>query len=137
MPSYTGFYKELDLELAKKMKTISLEQYTHHKENRKTEKELFLKAFEQQGFEIKSTQKEEKGVPAWFIPSVYKYLSLTNSKILLIRPEDIFEMDEQFNLPGTYMEYPNWRHKLPVYLEEMLQDKRLKDIVRIVKKQRD
>ena len=137
LPSYTGFYKELDLELAKKMKTISLEQYMHHKENRKTEKELFLKAFEQQGFEIKSTQKEEKGVPAWFIPSVYKYLSLTNSKILLIRPEDIFEMDEQFNLPGTYMEYPNWRHKLPVFLEEMLQDKRLNDIVRIVKKQRD
>ena len=76
-------------------------------------------------------------MPNWFIPSVYKYLSLTNSKILLIRPEDIFEMDEQFNLPGTYMEYPNWRHKFPVFLEEMSADKKFKDIVHIVKKQRD
>ncbi|MBO7244188.1 MAG: 4-alpha-glucanotransferase [Alphaproteobacteria bacterium] len=138
LPSYTSFYKELDLELAKKMKTISLEQYTHHKENRKVEKDLFKKAFEKQGFEIKQSKKEDlKTVPNWFIPSVYKYLSLTNSKILLIRPEDVFEMEEQFNLPGTYMEYPNWRYKLPIPLEEMLQDKRLKDIVRIIKKQRD
>lgn len=138
LPSYFAFYKELDLELAKKMKTISLEQYHHHKENRKTEKSLFLKAFEKQGFEIKTSKKEsQKEVPNWFIPSVYKYLSLTNSKILLIRPEDIFEMDEQFNLPGTYMEYPNWRHKFPVFLEEMSADKKFKDIVHIVKKQRD
>lgn len=138
LPSYTGFYKELDLELAKKMKTISLEQYQHHKENRRIQKEFFLKAFEKQGFEIKVSSKENVSqTPKWFIPSVYRYLSLTNSKILLIRPEDVFEMEEQFNLPGTYMEYPNWRYKLPVFLEEMSSDKRLKDIVSIVKKYRD
>ena len=78
-----------------------------------------------------------ESVPNFFIPFIYKYLAQTKSKILLVRPEDVFEMEEQFNLPGTYMEYPNWRYKLPVSLEEMLQDKRLKDIVRIVKKQRD
>ena len=138
LPSYIGFYKELDLDLAKKMKTISLEQYHEHKENRKIEKELFMKSFEKQGFELTQSKKSsEQEVPNWFIPCVYKYLSLTNSKILLIRPEDVFEMNEQFNLPGTYLEYPNWRHKLPVFLEEMLTDKRLKNIVGIVKNYRD
>jgi 4-alpha-glucanotransferase len=45
-------------------------------------------------------------------------------------------MEEQFNLPGTYMEYPNWRYKLPVFLEDMLQDSRLKNIIKIVKENR-
>lgn len=135
LPSYVAYYKEMDLELAKKMKTISLEQYQSHKENRKVEKQLFVEAFKKQNFEIEHIENE-KTVPSWFVPSVYKYLSLTNSKILLIRPEDVFEMEEQFNLPGTYMEYPNWRYKLPVFLEDMLQDSRLKNIIKIVKENR-
>ena len=75
-------------------------------------------------------------VPDFFIPYIYAYLAKTKSKILLVRPEDIFEMEEQFNLPGTYMEHPNWRYKLPVMLEDMVKDKRLKKVVEILKEER-
>ena len=45
-------------------------------------------------------------------------------------------MEEQFNLPGTYMEYPNWRYKLSVSIEEMLKDQRLLEIANLLKKER-
>lgn len=139
LPSYVGFFKGLDLELGLEKKTISLEQYQAHKENRKREKQLFFEAFEKQGFDMNETKEDfiiSQQVPAFFIPSIYAYLAKTKSKILLVRPEDVFEMEAQFNLPGTYMEHPNWRYKLPISLEDMLKDKRLKKVVEILKEER-
>ena len=137
LPSYIGFFKELDLELGKKMKTISLEQYETHKENRKIEKGLFIDAFLKQGFTLTEDEiQDETEFIKVFIPLVYRYLAKTNSQILLVRPEDIFEQEEQFNLPGTYMEYPNWRYKLKVPVEEMLKDNRLVQIMKILLEER-
>ncbi len=139
LPSYTGFFKELDLDLGLEKKTISLEQYQEHKQNRKKEKLAFIEAFKRQGYSVSLSNEaylKLKEVPSWFIPYVYKYLAKTKSKILLVRPEDIFEMEQQFNLPGTYMEYPNWRYKLPVSVENMLKDKRLLEIKDILKEER-
>ena len=138
LPSYPAFYKELDLELGLKHNTISAEQYQAHKTGRKEERRLFFELFEKMGFASLNLFSDDKdlSVPQTFIPFVYRYLAKTNSKILLVRPEDVFEMDEQFNLPGTYMEHPNWRHKLPVPLEDMLKDNRLKNIIKELKKER-
>ncbi len=139
LPTYVGFFKGLDLELGLEKKTISPEQYQAHKENRKREKQLFFEAFEKQSFDMNLTKEDfvaNNQVPDFFIPYIYAYLAKTKSKILLVRPEDIFEMEEQFNLPGTYMEHPNWRYKLPVMLEDMVKDKRLKKVVEILKEER-
>ena len=38
-------------------------------------------------------------------------------KLAMLQPEDVFEMLEQANLPGTVDEHPNWRRKLPLALE--------------------
>lgn len=137
LPSYTAFYKGLDLELGLKMGTISLEQYEKNKQNRETEKRLFLELFEKMGAKTGADLFDAPDeVPSDFILLIYRFLAQTNSKILLVRPEDVFEMDEQFNLPGTYMEHPNWRYKLKVPIEEMLLDKRLKSVVKEMKKER-
>jgi len=38
----------------------------------------------------------------------------------MLQLEDIFEVTELQNLPGTDREtYPNWRHRLPIDLEDM------------------
>lgn len=42
-------------------------------------------------------------------------------RLLLLQLEDIFAWPEQQNLPGTKDEYPNWRLKLPLPLEEILE----------------
>ena len=35
----------------------------------------------------------------------------------MLQPEDVFELLDQANLPGTVAEHPNWRRKLPLALE--------------------
>lgn len=141
LPTYAAFWKGLDLELAKKMKTISLDQYKSHIVNRDTERTQFIRAFAAQGLPMDDEGQTEqilagKILPKWFIPNTYAYLARTAAMLLLVRIEDIVEQLEQVNLPGTYMEYPNWRYKLPVLLEGLSTDERMIKICDIINKER-
>src|SRR3954464_10731765 len=49
--------------------------------------------------------------------SAHKYIAQTPCKLALVQPEDMLEVLEQANLPGTVDEHPNWRRKLPLALE--------------------
>jgi 4-alpha-glucanotransferase len=54
--------------------------------------------------------------------AVLTYLAETRAALTEVRLEDIFGVAEQQNLPGTRQEHPNWRLKLPLTLEAMIQD---------------
>jgi (1->4)-alpha-D-glucan 1-alpha-D-glucosylmutase len=50
--------------------------------------------------------------------AVQEFLGRSNAPLLVVQLEDIFGCREQVNLPGTVDEYPNWRRRLPVALED-------------------
>lgn len=56
--------------------------------------------------------------------AIHVYLARTLSQVMMVRAEDILGQAEQVNLPGSTTEYPNWKHKLPLNLEEWLADPR-------------
>ena len=141
LPSYSAFWKGLDLELGLQQKTITQAQYRMHRKTRKSDKELFVKTFVEKNYpmldDVSKIKSSDTSVPEWFIPNVYRFLSETNSQLLLVRLEDILEQDEQINLPGTYLEYPNWRYKLPILLEELAQNEKFNQICDIVMQSRN
>ncbi|PCI60275.1 MAG: 4-alpha-glucanotransferase [Gammaproteobacteria bacterium] len=51
--------------------------------------------------------------------AVQKFLALAPSHIQLIPLEDMLEISEQVNIPGTINEHPNWLQKLPVSCENL------------------
>jgi 4-alpha-glucanotransferase len=57
------------------------------------------------------------------------YLARTPSALFVVQPEDVFGVRVQANLPGATTEYPNWRHKLPVALEDQDADERFRSLV--------
>jgi 4-alpha-glucanotransferase len=52
---------------------------------------------------------------------VAAYLSRTPSRLLAIEVEDLLGVAEQPNIPGTTVENPNWRRRLPVPVERLRQ----------------
>ena len=60
--------------------------------------------------------------------SVQKYLALSPSHIQLIPLEDVLEISEQVNIPGTIDEHPNWLQKLPVSLEDFAETNSVQEI---------
>src|SRR5688500_1846298 len=59
------------------------------------------------------------------IEEAHAFLARTPCKILMVQPEDVFEVLAQANLPGTVDQHPNWRRKLPVPLERWAADPRM------------
>jgi len=57
--------------------------------------------------------------------SAHAYIARTLCKLALVQPEDMLEVLEQANLPGTVEQHPNWRRKLPLALEGWPSDPRV------------
>jgi 4-alpha-glucanotransferase len=51
--------------------------------------------------------------------TMHRFLARTASTLVAVQAEDVLEMAEQTNLPGTIDEHPNWRRKLPFAGPEM------------------
>ena len=82
---------------------------------RRRDQEALARALERDGFGRASAD-------------AHAFLARTPAKLLMVQPEDVFDMAEQANLPGTVDEHPNWRGKLPLALEQWADDPRLAEL---------
>jgi len=60
--------------------------------------------------------------------NVAAYLAATPTRIVSIGIEDVLELADQVNVPGTIDQHPNWRRRWPVLLENLGNDQRLRRI---------
>jgi 4-alpha-glucanotransferase len=67
----------------------------------------------------------EQGLEDSDFLSVARFLAATPSKLLVVSLEDVLQIQDQPNLPGTVDEHPNWRQRLPLTIEELRNDSRL------------
>ncbi len=65
-----------------------------------------------------------------------RYLALSSSALLGLQPEDWLDMNTPVNVPGTNMEYPNWRRKLTTTIEEMFSDEHINLLLKDLDKTR-
>ncbi|MEZ5889439.1 MAG: 4-alpha-glucanotransferase [Xanthobacteraceae bacterium] len=61
-----------------------------------------------------------------------RFLARTPSRLLVVAAEDVFDVADQVNIPGTIYEHPNWRRRLPVSLEDFAADARLSAIAEVL-----
>ena len=68
----------------------------------------------------KSNYLYGEGYPEGIIEAVHKLVAKSPSKVVMLQLEDIMSVDKLQNLPGTDRDqYPNWRLRLPVDLEDL------------------
>ena len=53
------------------------------------------------------------------LAAVVKLLGDTPSKLVVVSIEDILDIADQPNIPGTVDQHPNWRQRLPVSVEDL------------------
>jgi 4-alpha-glucanotransferase len=71
------------------------------------------------------------------VVAMHALLARSRSRMVLVSPYDVVGEVRQPNLPGTVDEYPNWRLPLPVSLEELRADPRVRAVVDQVRRHRD
>ncbi|EOS95409.1 4-alpha-glucanotransferase [Erwinia tracheiphila PSU-1] len=60
--------------------------------------------------------------------AMQRFIADSCSALLGPQPEDWLDMTQPVNVPGTTDNYPNWRRKLSMTLEEMFADKRVNQL---------
>jgi len=54
----------------------------------------------------------------------------------VVQLDDVIEETEQFNLPGTDCEYPNWRRRYAMPVASMFADARAQELLEVLRAER-
>ena len=57
---------------------------------------------------------------------------VTTTRLVSVGIEDVLEVKEQVNVPGTVDQHPNWRRRWPLALEDLGTDQRLRRVAAIL-----
>jgi (1->4)-alpha-D-glucan 1-alpha-D-glucosylmutase len=60
------------------------------------------------------------------VAAAYCFLAKTPAQIVLVQLDDVLGELDQINLPGTFTEYPNWRRRNSIAVEDIAGDERVK-----------
>jgi 4-alpha-glucanotransferase len=60
--------------------------------------------------------------------AAHAFLGKSRSRLAMVQIEDVLGLDLQMNLPGTTTQHPNWRHRYPQDVSEILADERLRSL---------
>jgi 4-alpha-glucanotransferase len=66
------------------------------------------------------------------VAAVTRFLAATPSRLLVVSLEDVLEIADQPNVPGTVTEHANWLRRLPVTIEDLATDERLTNLARML-----
>ncbi|STP85465.1 4-alpha-glucanotransferase [Edwardsiella ictaluri] len=67
---------------------------------------------------------------------IQRYVADSASALLGLQPEDWLNMAAPVNVPGTCDEYPNWRRKLSMTLEDMFNNTQINELISDLDKRR-
>ncbi len=70
------------------------------------------------------------------IESAHRFLARTPGRIVLVQLEDALGLSDPVNVPGTTDEHPNWRRRLPLAVEALFDDERIRTLAAALNRER-
>jgi len=126
LPTLKGFWEGKDIQLRKQFSIFDEQQFENAFAERQQDKGKIITLLKEEGL------LEEEAPIDKLLVAIIKFLAKTQSKYLLLYPEDMLLMEEQTNFPGTVTEYPNWQRKLPLSFDEIMKLPIFKEITTIL-----
>jgi 4-alpha-glucanotransferase len=99
---------------------------------RERDRKQLRRALEKQGLVAKNAELALEEL----VLLIHMYLARSNSFAALVQLDDLTGEIDPVNLPGSTVEYPNWRRKLSVTIEELTENPRIKEIVKLFAEER-
>jgi glycogen debranching enzyme len=125
LPTFSGWRAGRDIEIAHAIGQLAAESIPLRKTMREEEVRL-LDALAGSG------PADEVSASA----AVHRLVATTPSQIMLVQADDLSGETDPLNVPGTDREWPNWRRRVSVPLEELGETPRARAILAAVKQER-
>jgi len=139
LPTLRGYWQQDDLALGQKLALYPSEQVAQRLvTERQLDKQGLLDALHRTGNIAKKIAKTASGLPmsSALNQGVHYYLAESASALLGLQIEDWLDMALPVNVPGTREQYPNWRRKLSLPIEQIFADNRINLLLKQIDKRR-
>ncbi|USD34826.1 MULTISPECIES: 4-alpha-glucanotransferase [Vibrio] len=122
MPTLRGFWHCDDLKMGEELGLYpDPEQLKNLFADRLESKQGILDSVAWHGYLPEGVGRDAQYVPmdSYLAEALQLHVAAGSSTLLSVQLEDWLEMDKPVNIPGTVDEYPNWRRKLSMNLDEV------------------
>ncbi len=131
-----GWWTAQDLRLRLRLGLMSDQQeFERHLAGRVRQRARLLLALHQAGWLSKRELAQETRTPTLSgrcRRAIHAFLAATPSALMVVPLEDVLDIAEQVNVPGTVDEHPNWRRKLPWELEALAVNAEMIGVTRVL-----
>ncbi len=136
LPTIAGHWRGADQELRRRLGLFPSEEALEaDRILRVKDRQMLLAALEDQGMHpaglTLSPDTGEEGLRALTL-AVERFLSRSPARLLMLNLDDLYLEPDQLNLPGTILEYPNWRRRLSHMVEDLVDDTYIRTVLRAV-----
>jgi 4-alpha-glucanotransferase len=137
IPTLVGWFAARDLATRARIGLLGPEEAERDERARRLDVTQLLEAFAAAGeiggsagdyealHHIVDTKPDDSHAYDPLVRAAYRYLAASPAKLVLISLDDALGEFEQVNVPGTFVEYPNWRRKNCIGLEDIASDPRI------------
>lgn len=141
LPTLKGFWEGRDLAVRTELDLYPTKELRDRQVNdRVMERVGILRLLESQNLLPDGVTTDPASIQALtteLSAAVHALVSRTFSKVFMVQFEDMLGQSEQINLPGTVEPlYPNWRRRLTMPLEDLVNDERVRRIVEAIRAER-
>jgi 4-alpha-glucanotransferase len=122
LATLAGFWKGSDIELRQTLELYpSLAEEQREWQERTQDRTILLAALAEENLLPQATEEENatRVISPELVAAVHRYLALSPAMLLMVQIDDLTGEEEQLNLPGTIDEYPNWRRRVAVPVEDL------------------
>ncbi len=106
---------------------------------RAQDRELLIAAMKDQGLlpePFPCSESDEEQTVRRLTIAVERFLARCQSQLLKVNLDDLLLEAEQLNVPGTVEEYPNWRRKNAIPLEDLMQIPFVREVIQAITSER-
>jgi 4-alpha-glucanotransferase len=126
LPTLRGWWLGRDIALRVETGTSSSQAVERFRADRARDRRMMVEALLEAGLlayklasNLRGDQILPTQLPQELVNAVHVFIARTPCRLVSVQLEDLAGELDQVNLPGTEAEYPNWRRKLAVLLEEL------------------
>jgi len=140
LPTLRGYWSAADLDLRETLDLYPSSEFgQQQRELRRSDRHEILAALVRENLvepEAAIEYESSDTLGTELLRAVQAYLARTPTCLLMVQIEDLLGQAQQINLPGTIAEYPNWRYKMPLDVEDWHERGQIEHIASTINRER-
>lgn len=128
-----GYWTGEDITAKVRLGILQKDEECLSRDERARDKQELLQALAEEG--LHAPADDAPWTPQ-LADAVYAYLARSPALLFMVQMDDLANEERQVNLPGSTVEYPNWRRRLGQFLEDMIKDPAIAQTAAMISRER-